>query len=33
MLSLPRVQVNIMAEAGESDLIIAGNVKTKPAET
>jgi hypothetical protein len=26
---LSRVQVNIVAEAGERDLVIAGNVKTE----
>lgn len=30
---LPRVQINIMAEVGKRDLVIAWNVKTKLAET
>jgi len=32
-IGLPRVQVNIVTEAGERDLVIAGDVKTKLAET
>jgi len=32
-IGLPRVQVNIVTEAGERDLVIARDVKTKLAET
>lgn len=32
-MALSGVQVNIMTEAGERDLVITGNVETKPAET
>ena len=30
---LPRVQVHIVAEAGERDLVVAGDVETELAET